>query len=132
MQSLHLLETSSAFLTKTTSAPNPNAPGTVIFTSYPCDIDGNSIPAPGLPIYQDALTGTTYVRLTENIPTGPNPDDQARAVAIKALNPRFYSSPSGSVKGGFVAAPDFNGREAEANDAQDSNLLPAPPKNKAA
>jgi len=113
MQTLSLIPGSKASLTKTELTPDPNKKGQSIASSYRCDLKGDAIPAPGLPIYKDAFSGLTFVRIAENIPSTPDSVSVAAADVLLALDPVFYVSPDGSIRGWFVEAPDFNSREAK-------------------
>lgn len=112
MHSINLISSSGSILTRTDYVPDPNNPGHTIPVSYPCDIDGKKITITNgeLPIYLDQLSGETYVRIAEVIPSGNDSVSKDLAQAILSHDPFHYSSPDGDIRGYFVLAPDFNHR----------------------
>ena len=84
-------------------------PRTRLSPAFPCDVNGNPLAAgvSPLPMYRDAYSGKTYVRVVEVIPSGNASADKETAAEINALNPIHYTSTDGDVRGYFVEAPDF-------------------------
>ena len=113
MSILRFDDSTRALLTRTQTVAN-------VTSTFLCDINGNALApgAPPLPVYVDERTGDTYVQVADRIPTGPNPDDQARASQLVALNPVHYANSSGSINGWFIPAPSFTPVLAAAPNAQ--------------
>lgn len=114
MTSLSLVASSKAILTGTAQITDPDS-GAVTTQNFPCDLQGHALTFGAQPlfIFRDAYTGKTFARVAEVIPSGSSSSDREAAAAILALKPTHFVNDDGSVKGWFVAAPDFNGREAQ-------------------
>ena len=132
MSILNLDESSKALLTRTDQVPNPVDPTKTVDVSYACDLNGKKLSPmeSPLPIYRDIFTGNYFVQVTERIPSGADDASTQQRDALRELKPIHYASPTGSVNGWFIPAPDFNGRDGEkpaAGSAAPAAAAPAAP-----
>ncbi len=110
------LRTPLGHLIRSQQVADPDSPGATKTITFACDADGKRLPlgAKTLPLFRDELSGETYVRLTETLPSSNDSQSKELRDAVMAERPLHFVSPDGHIKGWFIVAPNFNKRETAA------------------